>query len=179
VIVVFLVLLFVTLGGFLFVPSGINAVGDSTDPDVPIEVSPGVFVTPLQGWEVGETVAGTPQHVLRLVKGNGILDVFSISFSGTATDLYLAYVNEILSVGATQLQFQEEPEPIQLPSGLLAARGGYSGTFEGVSAPIEGEVTGVLTAIGEGLAFDGWAQQGQYGFVADEVRQMVDTTERG
>lgn len=175
VLVILGVLAFVTLGGLPFIAPGINAVGGTPEPGVPIEVAPGVTVTPLEGWEIGETV--TPEHVLRLIKGNGILDLFSVTAFGAATDVYLAYVNDVLAPAATQLQFQENPEAVGLGGGLQGVAGGYSGTFEGVSAPIEGEVTGLVTPSGLTLAFDGWAQQGQYGQIADEVRQMVESTE--
>lgn len=175
VVVILGVLAVVTLGGLPFVAPGINAVGGTTEPGVPLEVAPGVTMTPLAGWEVGETV--TPEHVLRLVKGNGFLDLFSVTAFGTATDVYLAYVNGVLAPSATQLQFQENPEAVGLSGGLQGASGGYSGIFEGVSAPIEGEVTGLVTPSGLTLAFDGWAQQGQYGQIASEVRQMIESIE--
>lgn len=175
VFVILGVLAVVTLGGLPFVAPGINAVGGTTEPGVPIEVAPGVTVTPLAGWQIGETVS--PEHRLRLIKGNGFLDLFSVSAVGSSEDVYLAYVNDVLGPETTQLQFQEDPEPVGLDGGLEGARGGYSGTFEGVSAPIEGEVTGVLTLSGGAFAFDGWAQQGQFGQIAEEVREMVESME--
>jgi hypothetical protein len=63
-------------------------------------------------------------------------------------------------------------EPVALPAGP-AAVASYVGLFEGVATPIEGEVIGIISASGTAVVLDGWASQGTYGPVHDQVAAMA------
>jgi hypothetical protein len=51
------------------------------------------------------------------------------------------------------------------------------GTFEGVSAPLEGEVASVVGPSGSALILDGWAPEGQFIAARDDVRGTVLSAE--
>jgi hypothetical protein len=60
----------------------------------------------------------------------------------------------------------------QLGSGVQQA---YIGTFQGVSFPLEGDVTVFVGGSGTGLVIDGWSGEGQYVQFQNEVHEMAAT----
>jgi hypothetical protein len=86
-------------------------------------------------------------------------------------------VGEVLEPDAEQFQVSEEVEPIRLASGLTGTRIAYVGLFGDVQAPVEGEVTAVVSASGAGVIFDGWAPAGQLQFEIDEIDEMIERAE--
>lgn len=171
----------VSFGGFVVGGQAGQAVTEP-GPEIgvaPVEVVPGVFVPPVSGWEFvgpleGEITGG------RLTRGSATLDVFAggleDSAVGTNEDLFFLYVFDVLQPQAEQLRYTEELETVTVGA-YTAARGYYVGTFTGVSAPVEGEVTAVTLPSGVGVIFDGWAPEGQLGVVIQEIRTMVELTE--
>lgn len=141
----------------------------------PITVSASVRITPLPGWELAQRF-GDPQGI-RLTSGSTSLDVVTIPFTGSDVDLLSSYVSDILEPGAEQFRVSEEIEPVRLASGLTGARIAYVGLFGDVQAPIEGEVTAVVSPSGVGVVFDGWAPAGQLQFEIDEIDRMIEDAE--
>lgn len=150
-----------------------DALGETSGETV--TVSSSVRITPLPGWELAERFADPPE--IRLTSGSTSLDVATIPFTGTDVDLLASYVDEVLEPDAEQFQVSEEVEPIRLASGLTGTRIAYVGLFGDVQAPIEGEVTAVVSPSGAGVIFDGWAPAGQLQFEIDEIDEMIDRAE--
>jgi hypothetical protein len=107
----------------------------------------------------------------------GRLDVAAFPFAGTDVDLLGRYVDDILEPDAEQFRVSEEVESVRLASGLTGSRIAYVGLFGDVQAPIEGEVTAVVSPSGEGVIFDGWAPAGQLQFEIDEIDAMIERAE--
>jgi hypothetical protein len=170
-LLVAVVIVGVVAGGYVVADAlGQHAGGRTT-------VSAAVAVTPLPGWELAEHFADPPGA--RFTRGSVSLDVASIAFTGSDLDLLAAYVEEVLEPDAEQLRVSETAEPVELASGLTGSRIAYVGTFGDVQAPIEGEVTAVVSPSGVGVVFDGWAPSGQLHLAIDDVRTMVRTAEIG
>lgn len=150
-----------------------DALGETSGETV--TVSSSVRITPLPGWELAERFGDPPG--IRLTSGSTSLDVATIPFTGTDVDLLASYVDEVLEPDAEQFQVSEEVEPIRLASGLTGTRIAYVGLFGDVQAPIEGEVTAVVSPSGAGVIFDGWAPAGQLQFEIDEIDEMIDRAE--
>ena len=140
-----------------------------------VTVSPSVEITPLPGWELAERFADPPG--VRLTKGGANLDVLTLPFTGSDVDLLAEYVQQVLEPDAEQLQVSEQLELVTLGSGLSGSRIAYVGLFGDVQAPVEGEVTAVVSPSGTGVLFDGWAPAGQLQFALDEVDAMIASTE--
>jgi hypothetical protein len=150
-----------------------DALGETTGETVTVSAS--VRITPLPGWELAERFGDPPG--IRLTSGSTSLDVATIPFTGTDVDLLASYVDEVLEPDAEQFQVSEEVEPIRLASGLTGTRIAYVGLFGDVQAPIEGEVTAVVSPSGAGVIFDGWAPAGQLQFEIDEIDEMIERAE--
>lgn len=164
------VMAFVTLGGFLFSgsPAGTAFAGD-VEVGSAVEVAHGVTIQPAAGWQIAEPVV-SPQGVV-LEGGNGRLLVGVPGGIGSPEELVAYYASNFLEPQASQLSVGEV-EPLSLPAGP-AAVARYVGLFEGVATPIEGEVIGIVSPSGTAVVLDGWASQGNYGPVHDQVVAMA------
>lgn len=175
-----LVLLFVSFGGFLIAgePSAATQeiTGGPVEPGQPVEVGPGVSVTAPPGWSV-EGPGGEPPS-LRLSNGIGQMYIAVSPVSGDPGQQLQAYLDEVLRPQASQISISPA-QPIDLPSGDPAAFFAYLGTFEGVNTPLEGEVAAVVAPGGTALVVDGWAEEGQFVSVQDDVRSTVVSAEVG
>lgn len=141
----------------------------------PVMVSASVQVTPLPGWELAQRFGDPPG--IRLTSGSTSLDVVTIPFRSSDVELLSSYVSDILEPGAEQFRVSEAIEPVRLASGLTGSRIAYVGLFGDVQAPIEGEVTAVVSSSGVGVIFDGWAPAGQLQFAIDEIDRMIANAE--
>jgi hypothetical protein len=159
----------VTTGGYLTS----DALGEVRGGAVAVGTS--VRVTPFPGWELAGR--STDPDRIRLTSGSTSLDVAALPFAGTDVDLLGRYVDDVLEPDAEQFRVSEEVEPVRLASGLTGSRIAYVGLFGDVQAPIEGEVTAVVSPSGEGVIFDGWAPAGQLQFEIDEIDTMIDLAE--
>jgi hypothetical protein len=83
-----------------------------------------------------------------------------------------AYLNEVLVPQASQIS-TSPAESIDLPSGHPAAYFAYLGSFEGVNTPLEGEAAAVVAPSGTAVVIDGWAPEGQFVSVQQDVRATV------
>jgi hypothetical protein len=165
VLVLGLLLLGIVSGGYLTSDALGAARGEA------VVVDPSVTVTALPGWELADRFRG-PTGV-RLSKGSASLDVLSLAFTGSSERLLAAYIEQILRPGAEQFRVSETVERVVLDSGQFGARINYVGLFGDVQAPIEGEVTAVVTQDGLGVIFDGWAPSGQLQFAIDDIHTMI------
>jgi hypothetical protein len=153
---------------------GLVAAASVIEPAGPVEVAPGVTVTPAEGWTVSGTQDDPPG--VRLTAGSASLDVFVPDAAGaTAGDLLDAYVDQVLDPDASQLEVGE-PVEVELPSGQTILAVGYVGVFDDVGPQIEGEVFAVPTSDGRGVIFDGWAPEGGLAPARDAILMMVDGT---
>jgi hypothetical protein len=169
VLVVAVLLVGIVSGGYV-TADALGGVGGET-----VVVSPSVTVTALPGWELAERFEGPTG--IRLTKGGASLDVASLPFTGSSEGLVAAYVENILQPGAEQFRVSETVEGVVLESGQVGARITYVGLFGDVQAPIEGEVTAVVTPDGLGVIFDGWAPSGQLQFAIDDIHTMIRRAE--
>ena len=163
------VLAAVTSGGYLTS----DALGEVRDGAVAVGTS--VRVTPFPGWELAGR--STDPDRIRLTSGSTSLDVAAFPFDGTDVDLLGRYVENILEPEAEQFRVSEAVEPVRLASGLTGSRIAYVGLFGDVQAPIEGEVTAVVSPTGQGVIFNGGAPTGQLQFEIDEIEAMIERAE--
>jgi hypothetical protein len=163
------VLAAVTSGGYLTS----DALGEVRGGAVAVGTS--VRVTPFPGWELAGR--STDPDRIRLTSGSTSLDVAAFPFDGTDVDLLGWYVDNILEPDAEQFRVSEEVEPVRFASGLTGSRIAYVGLFGDVQAPIEGEVTAVVSPTGRGVIFDAWAPAGQLQFEIDEIDAMIERAE--
>jgi hypothetical protein len=147
------------------------------EPRKPVVVLGSVTITPLRGWEEAERFQ-EPEGV-RLTKGVATLDAVGLPFQGTPEDLFDAYISNVLTGEASQLQTAEQLDLVHLDVGFTAVRGFYFGVFGERNAPIEGEVTTVLIPGGIGIVLDGWAETGSYQLLRHEVNQMIQRMQVG
>jgi hypothetical protein len=166
VVVLAAVLAAVTSGGYLTS----DALGEIQGAAATVGTS--VRVTPLPGWQLAGS--STDPDRIRLTSGSTSLDVAAFPFDGTEIDLLGRYVDNILEPDAEQFRVSEEVEPVRLASGLAGSRIAYVGLFGEVQAPIEGEVTAVVSPSGQGVMFNGWAPAGQLQFEIDEIDEMIE-----
>ncbi len=173
------VLLFVSFGGFLVA----GETGAATqrlrgerdgEPGQPIELGPGVVVHVPPGWSVEQPLGEPPS--LRLSSGVGHMYLAVSPVTGDPLRQLQTYLDEVLRPQASQIS-TSATEPIDLPSGNPAAYFAYVGSFEGVSAPLEGEVAAIVAPGGTALVVDGWAAEGQFVSVQEDVRTTVVNAE--
>jgi hypothetical protein len=173
---VLVIMLFVTFGGFLFAGEtgavGAEITGDG-GPGAPIQLGSSVVIHPPGGW-VAEPSPDSPE--VRLSNGVGQMYAAASPVTGSPEQQLQAYIEQALSPQASQLSVTEI-QAVEHPSGNDAAFVAYLGTFEGVSSPLEGEVAAVVAPSGTALILDGWAPEGQFVAVRDDVRATVLSAE--
>ena len=169
VLVVAALLVGIVSGGYV-TSDALGGVGGQT-----VVVSSSVTVTALPGWELADRFEDPTG--IRLTKGGASLDVASLPFTGSSEELLAAYVQNILEPEAEQFRVSETVGGVVLDSGRVGARITYVGLFGDVQAPIEGEVTAVVTPDGLGVIFDGWAPSGQLQFAIDDIHTMIRRAE--
>lgn len=172
------VLLFVSFGGFAVAgdPSAATQeiTGDGDQPDQPIDLAPGVTIHVPAGWSVERPEGETPS--LRLSNGIGQMYVAVSPVGGDPLQQLETYLTEVLEPQASQIS-TSQAEAIDLPSGQPAAYFAYLGSFQGVNAPLEGEVAAVVAPSGTVLVVDGWAPEGQFVSVQQDVQATVVSAE--
>lgn len=155
----------VVFGGFVVGGALSRTVG------APVEVAGAIRVQPLSGWEVASRSQAPPR--VRLTRGGGNLDIAEFPFQGSAEQLVDAYVRDVLEPEAQHLSVSRETQTVTLASGLAGVRLGYVGLFGRSSAPIEGEVTAIVSPNGVGAVFDGWGAEGVLRYMLDDVHAMI------
>jgi hypothetical protein len=155
----------VVFGGFVVGGALSRTVG------APVEVAGVIRVQPLSGWEVASRSQSPPR--VRLTRGGGNLDIAEFPFQGSAQELVAAYVRDVLEPEAQRLSVSRETQTVTLGSGLVGVRLGYVGLFGRSPAPIEGEVTAVVSPDGIGVVFDGWGAEGVLRYMLDDAHVMI------
>lgn len=140
-----------------------------------VAVGDAVEIVPLPGWELAERFQD-PSGI-RLTSGSAGLDAAELPFGGTDVDLLTEYVDNVLAPQAEQLRVSEEVEPVRLANGITGSRIAYVGVFGDVQTPVEGEITTVVSPLGTGVVFDGWAPNGQVQLALDDIHTMIETAE--
>lgn len=169
VVVVATVIAIVVFGGYAVR----GVLSSPTGPSV--EVGGVVKVQPLSGWELVGRLEDPPG--VRLTRGSGSLDVVAVPFSGDAQSLATEYVDSVLRPEADRLSVSSETGPVRLASGLEGVRIAYVGRFGRSQAPIEGEVTAVVSPSGVGVVFNVWGPTGVLRYIAEDARAMMDAAE--
>jgi hypothetical protein len=171
------VILFVAFGGYVLAgdttAAGQEITGDQGEPGAPVPVGP-VSVRPAPGWTIAEQIPEPPQ--LRLTRGAAQLFVVIPPLEASPDENLQSYVEEVLAPQARQLSVSPV-RPVELPSGQPASLLSYVGTFDGVASPLEGEVVALVSPSRTPVVFDGWAPEGQWVAVREDVRTMVGTAE--
>ena len=138
---------------------------------------------PLPGWEaVRHEQAAVPLpsggvitgEFAQLTRGSGALDLLALpGVGGDALELADLYAGEVLTSQLERLSVSDLVERITLPTGLDAVRFGYIGSEPRSGAAVEGSVTAVVAASGNGAVFDGWASRGQLELISEELVAMI------
>lgn len=143
-------------------------------------------VTPLPGWEEvrrEQVTVPSPSGVLtgefaQLTRGSGALDLLALPGVGReALELADLYAGEVLARQLERLAVSDQVERITLAGGPSGVRFGYIGSAPETGAAVEGSVTVVVSASGNGAVFDGWASQGQLELIGEELAAMIDRAE--
>jgi hypothetical protein len=147
----------------------------------------GILTTrPLPGWAVARrqpvslpTIGGAVNgEFAQLTRGAGALDLLAFpELGGSSVDLAILYRDGVLSRQLERLAVSRDVEPIVLGNGLEGVRFHYIGSTPGTGAAVEGSVTAVVSPSGNGAIFDGWAFQGQFELLQEELSEMVDGAE--
>ncbi|MGH2711606.1 MAG: hypothetical protein ACRDH9_10440 [Actinomycetota bacterium] len=167
------VITFVTLGGFLFSGSGAETTfaPEAVEVGNPVPVAGGVTIHLAAGWEQSSS-SEDPVGIL-LSNGTGWLLAGVPAGTGTAEELLEFYVRNYFEPHSSQLSVGSvEAFPTEAGDGVAAS---YVGVFDGVAVPIEGQVIAFVGPSGTGVVLDGWAAQGSYGSVRDQVETMATT----
>lgn len=150
----------------------VAASGTTLPPQDPIEVAPGVTVTPPPGWAVVRHEPGPPA-VLTLSRGSAAVNVLVATDFDDPLEVLAAFRRDVLEKQARSLQFSDQTEAVAGPAGLAGVRGSYVGDFEGLQQTVEGEVTAFATASRSGVLFNAYAAQGDLDSARPEVRDMI------
>lgn len=162
-------ILAVVLGGYVVAEALSEPVGRS------VVVAGIVSVRPLSGWvsaDGGSSVGVGPSVLLTRGSANLLVSVRETRGERPGT-LAGRYVDELLSERLSQLSVSSRLETVRLRSGVPGVRFAYIGVVGDTGTSVEGEVTVVVTASGQGIAFDAWAPAGLLPFVLSDVRAMV------
>lgn len=176
-ILVLVVMAVIILGGYV--------VAAAVGPERGLSVSGGQIqiggftVAVPDGWvverEIEQFAEGAP--AVQLARGQARALIVAFPNQPDPAALLEIYVSQILAPEAVDARvsdvFQVQG---QLGPGVQQA---YIGTFQGVSFPLEGDVTVFAGASGSGLVVDGWSAEGQYGTVQNEVHEMAATAGEG
>jgi hypothetical protein len=156
---VLVIMLGILIGGFV----AQNAVAN--EPPKPVSVGD-VVLTPPAGWDFAGR--SEDESTILLTNGSGSLAISVVPGTDVVQTLD-AKRNEWLRTGTVTAT---EAEPVTIGYSRAGRRFEYSGTFEDVPTPVEGQVT-AIAGNGVVVLFDGWAGIGGYRVVSDEIDGMI------
>lgn len=137
----------------------------------PVSVADEVRVQPLTGWAFAGRYAVAGMPAARITRGNGNLDILGAA-AGVPEELANMYVQQVLKPSAPRLEISGDLERVQLGGAAAGARFAYVGVFDRGGAPIEGEVTVLVSSTGHGVIFDAWAPEGLLQYIRGDVDTM-------
>jgi hypothetical protein len=162
---------FVVLAVMLLIVGGGAVAADAVAglPDPPITVVDGLRITPYAGWEFGGRI--DDGRTILLSRGDGSLAVtvpVEVEPPQAALERVIARWRTEFSTPLTTGAI----EPSDIRPGQPSARVSYAGAFDDVHYPVEGELVAVR---GTDLVvvFDGWAGEGDFALVRDQIRTMI------
>jgi hypothetical protein len=161
----------VVTGLILLVAGGARGVADAVagpaGPPVAVE---GVRIQPEPGWDLEATSDQPPRA--RFHRGAVQLVVLAVPAAGSdPSTIAERYVTEVLRPDLASVTIGDASSGA-LVAGTPAVRFGYVGITRG-GVPIEGVIT-VATGSSAAGVFDAFAPQGELGWVADDLRTMID-----
>jgi hypothetical protein len=161
-LVVFLLMIGIVVGGYIATDALAN------EPPKPVSVSHGVSLVAPWDWQFGGR--STDGDTILLSRGNGSLAITVVEGNDAAkalNDLRQEWEADG-SVSTSEIT----PVTGLRPAGQETLRFAYSGSFPDIASSVEGEVTAVA---GNNVVvlFDGWASQGDYVMVRDEIATMI------
>jgi hypothetical protein len=133
-----------------------------------------VSVQPLSGWEPADPGSPAGRPFVRLTRGSGTLAVVAWGpFAGDAAALAAEVGDELLGGSLERLSVSDQLTAVSLDGGMRGARFTFVGIDAESGSAVEGEVTAVVSAEGEGVAFLGLAPEGLLAFVDCDLHTMV------
>ncbi len=166
-IAVLAIVLATTFGGF--VVSAVSS--ESTGP--PVSIDGVVSVQPLSGWEPAEVGSLADRPTVGLTRGSGTLAVLSWGPSIGGSEGLAVEVGKTLPGSLDQLTVSELLTPVAIDQGLSGHRFTFVGIDRSSGAALEGEVTTIVTAGGDGVVFVGLAPEGLLAFVDGDLHTMI------
>lgn len=163
------VVLAVTLGGFVVAAALAEPAGRA------VSIPGAVSVQPLSGWEPSQpgTLGGRP--FVRLTRGNGALAAVAWGQApGDAETLAIAVRDDLLGESLDRLTVSETLTPVALDQGLEGQRFNFTGVDRDSGSAVEGEVTAVVDATGQGVVFVGLAPEGLLAFIDGDLHTMIE-----
>jgi hypothetical protein len=143
----------------------------------PVRVGGDVRIVPLSGWRVAERSQGRRVAAISFTRGGGNLQVVTGAFRGDPEELLTGYIRGFLAPRTSHLAVSRAVEQVGLRSGLTGVRVGYLGAPKSGGAPIEGQVTAVVSPTRSGAVFDAWAPKGLFQFETGDIDRMIATAE--
>ena len=163
------VVLVVTLGGFV----AAAVLADPAGP--PVSIPGAVSVQPLSGWEPAQPGAIGTRPFVRLTRGNGTFAAVAWGQApGDAETLAIAVRDELLGESLDRLTVSETLTPVALDRGLEGQRFTFTGVDRDSGSAVEGEVTAVVDASGQGVVFVGLAPEGLLAFIDGDLHTMIE-----
>jgi hypothetical protein len=162
-------LMVIVTGGYVV------AAGLSEPAGPPIDVANVVQIQPLSGWSfAGRSTTESGAAFAQLTRGGGsVATVAYPGYGGTAEDLAREYRRE-LEFELIRFSVSADLEAVRTSRGLQGLRFTYSGVTRETSTSIDGEVTVIIGAGGNGVAFDGWAPAGLLPYASGDINTMID-----
>jgi hypothetical protein len=170
-VAVFLALVFLGFGGYAVDIPLLDVTAR------PVSVGSDVRITPLSGWRVAQRSPGEGATGISFTRGGGNLQVVAGSFRGGPEELLAGYIRESLAPHTSDLAVSRTLEQVRLRSGLTGVRVAYLGASASSGAPVEGQVTAVVSPTGSGIVFNAWAPKGVFQFETGDVNHMIATAE--
>jgi hypothetical protein len=162
---VVLILLFaIPIGGYIASDALAN------EPPKPLSVGHGVSLTVPWEWEFGGR--SEDGNTILLSQGNASLAV-TVTESSDVNTVVTEQRADWTAGGGVSASEIKTISGLR-PANQLTLQFAYSGVFPDIASSVEGEYTGVQ-GTGIVVTFDGWAGQGDYILVRDEINQMIRT----
>jgi hypothetical protein len=166
--VVLAVVFVTTLGGFVV------AAALSTPAGAAVGIPGVISLRPLSGWEPAPASPIDGRPSVRITRGSGTLVVVGWGpFAASSEALASVVRDEVLSESLERLSVSEQLTEVAFEQPLDGRRFTFVGVDRESGSAVEGEVTTVVTADGQGVVFVGVAPEGLLGFLDGDLRTMV------